>query len=163
MWAVLPLILLNSVMVFESVDHDATTEGDTVLATDPDTAYSVAADYSRWAKIFPSIRATTIGKHTGDSADVTFTHRDGSVEHLRFRNRPQNRVIAFQQVGGDAEVSAEIVFQPGRTAGTTWVHTRLHADVHGVKSWFVSDGELRSLREQQVRQDLIWLQAYFAK
>jgi hypothetical protein len=43
------------------------------------------------------------------------------------------------------------------------VHSRLYADVHGWASLFVTDGKLRSLREQRVREDLSHLRAYFAR
>jgi uncharacterized membrane protein len=147
--------------VFESRDK-ATTEGDAVLAADPDTAYAVATDYENWTRIFPTVRSAVVKERTHDRAEVTFVHTDGSVDHLRFRNRPATRTVAFEQLEGDADVSAEIAFTPGDLAGTTRVHTRLHVDVHGIASAFVSDSELRTLRQQHVRDDLGRLQAYFA-
>src|SRR5262245_58478776 len=36
------------VRVFQSPDEPAITEGETVLATDPDTAYRALIDYARW-------------------------------------------------------------------------------------------------------------------
>ena len=147
--------------VFEGRDK-ATTEGDAVLATDPDTAYAVATDYENWARIFPTVRSAVVTERTRDRAEVTFVREDGSVDRLRFRNRPAARTVAFEQLGGDADVSAEIAFAPGKLAGTTRVHTRVHVDVHGIASAFVSDAELRTLRQKHVRDDLGRLQAYFA-
>lgn len=150
------------VSVFESRDRAATTEGDTVLATDPATAYAAVLDVANWSRFFPDLRRAVVDKRTRDALEVRFVRRDGSVDHLRFHNQPEARMIAFEQIGGDADVSAELVFSAGATAGTTRVHSRLHADVHGLASAFVSNAELRARRQQQVRASLGLLQAYFA-
>lgn len=151
----------HGISVFESPNRSATTEGDALLATDPDTAFRVATDYARWAHIFPTVRSAVIDKRTQDAVEVTFAYRDGTSEHVRFRARPATRTITFVQLGGDADVSAEIAFAGGEVAGTTRVHSRLYADVHGVAGWFVSSSDVRARRQQQVRDDLAHLQAYF--
>lgn len=151
----------SEVSVFESRDRAATTEGEAILTTDPDTAYRVATDYASWSQIFPDVRAAVVNERTREAIDVTFVHRDGTTDHLRFRNRPAARTIAFQQLGGDADVSAEIVFTAGEVAGTTRVHSCLHADVRGLASAFVSRSDLRERRQRHLRDDLAQLQAYF--
>ena len=78
-------------------------------------------------------------------------------------NRSDTHRVWFEQIGGDAEVWCEIAFLPGAQPGTTRVHTWFYADVHGAKSWFVSDGKIRRLRQQQVRDDLQQLVAYFSR
>jgi hypothetical protein len=71
--------------------------------------------------------------------------------------------VWFEDTGGRAEVWAEIAFLPGDLAGTTRVHARLFADVHGVASLFVSDAKLRGLRHDRIRQDLANLHTYFSR
>jgi hypothetical protein len=151
----------SSITVFESRAREATTEGVAILAADPDTAYAVAADYANWARVFPGVQRAVVSKRVRDCIEVSLVRRDGNVDRLRFHNRPAARVIAFEQVGGDADVSAEIAFGPGEIVGTTRVHARLHADVHGFASAFVSDSDLRELRQRHVRDDLGHLQAFF--
>ena len=56
-----------------------------------------------------------------------------------------------------------MVFVPGEKSGTTRVHTRVYASVHGVTGLFVSDDKVKALRTQRVRSELHDLQAYFAK
>jgi hypothetical protein len=72
------------------------------------------------------------------------------------------RMVWFEDTGGRAEVWAEIVFGPGDVPGTTRVHSRLFADVHGLASLVVSDRKLRGIREQRVRDDLTHLRSYFS-
>jgi 3'-phosphoadenosine 5'-phosphosulfate sulfotransferase len=43
------------------------------------------------------------------------------------------------------------------------VHTRLHADVHGIATLVVSDGEVRRMREQRVQRNLEHVRAYFRR
>ena len=153
----------QSISIFESRARGNTSEGDAILATDPDTAYAVAANVGGWAHIFPELRSAVVRERRADSIDVELVRRDGEVSRVRFRNRAAGRVVAFEQLGGNAEVSAELVFTPGERAGTTRVHSRVHADVHGLASAFVSGSELRSLRQQRIRESLGQLQAYFAR
>lgn len=157
-----PTRIALDVRIFESVDQEAITEGETVLAADPDAVYREVSDFARWSVMFPNIRQVIITSRNGEDARVTFIHPDGNRDNLHFRNRPQSRVVWFEDTGGRAEVWAEISFLPGQQAGTTRVHSRLYADVHGVTSLFVSDRKLRSLREQRIREDLTHLRAHFA-
>jgi hypothetical protein len=147
----------------QSTRDGAITEGETTLAADPDAAYRVVSDYNRWAVMFPDIRQVIVTSRSGDDARVTFVHADGSRDNVHFRNQPAARMVWFEDTGGDAEVWAEIVFLPGDRSGTTHLHSRLYADVHGFKSLFVSDRKLRRLREQRIQSDLSQLRAYFAR
>ena len=151
-----------NVKVFES-KQSCVTEGDAVLATDPDTAFRAVTDYQRWGTMFRNVRQTILLKQNGDEAKVRFVHDDGSNDVLHFKNQPATRTMWFEQLGGDAEVKAEISFSPGVEPGTCLVHTKFYADVKGYKSWFVDDGDIRKQRQQQVRDDLSQLQAYFAR
>jgi hypothetical protein len=152
----------QSIRVYESEQRAALTEGDATIATDPTTAYAIATDYMRWTRIFPSVRRAIVKSRCGDDARVTFEHFDGTREDLHFRNRPATHTMWFEQIGGRADVWAEIAFLPGEQPSTTHVHSRLYADVHGVSALFVSDGELRDLRQRQVRDDLVQLVAFFS-
>jgi hypothetical protein len=147
----------------QSTRDRAITEGETTLAADPDAAYRAVSDYNRWSAMFPDIRQVIVTRRSGDDARVTFVHADGSRDNVHFRNQPAARMVWFEDTGGDAEVWAEIVFLPGDRSGTTRLHSRLYADVHGFKSLFVSDRKLRRLREQRVQADLSQLRAYFAR
>jgi hypothetical protein len=153
----------SNLLIYESRRASATTEGDVVIATDPETAYRTATDYRRWASIFPSVREVIVRSCIGDDARVTFIHVDGTRDDLHFRNRPATHTVWFEQTNGDAQIHAEIAFLAGDQPSSTHVHSRLYADVHGLASLFVSDGELRSLRQQTVRQDLLDLRAFFQK
>jgi len=154
--------MLANVLVYEG-KQNAVTEGDAVLRCDPDVAYREATDYSRWRDIFHGVRGAEIKARRGDEARVTFLHDDGSHDDLHFMNRSRARTIWFEQIGGDADVWCQIAFAPGAQPGTTRVHTWFYADVHGAKSWFVSGSKVRHLREQQVRDDLQQLVAYFSR
>jgi len=156
-------IAAPEIRVYESRDDSSITEGDTVVAADADDAYRAASDYARWSAMFPDIRDVRITELRGSDARVTFVHTDGNRDNLHFRNQPAARMVWFEDTGGRAEVWAEIVFVPGPVAGTAVLHTRLYADVHGLASLFVSDGKLRNLRQQRVRDYLRELRAYFAR
>jgi hypothetical protein len=151
------------VRIYQSPDDDAITHGETTLAIAPDAAYREATDYARWSVIFPDIRQVIVTSQHGSDARVTFVHPDGNRDNLHFHNQPAARMIWFEDTGGRAQVWAEIVFLPGDRPGTTRVRSRLYADVHGVVSLFVSDGKIRSLREQRIRDELTQLHAYFAR
>jgi hypothetical protein len=150
-----------NVNVFERGQH--VTEGDAIIATDPETAYRAVTDYQRWLAMFRNVRSATLLHQNGNEAKVRFVHDDGSHDVLHFKNQPQTHTMWFEQLGGDADVNAEIAFYPGVDPGTCRVHTRFYADVRGMASWFVSDAKVKKLRQQQVRDDLIQLQAYFAR
>ena len=158
-----PAAASPEVRVFQSPDDDAITQGETTLDADPDVAFQTAADYARWAVIFPDIRRVVITSQNGNDARVTFIHPDGNRDNVHFRNQPAARMLWFEDTGGRAEVWAEILFLPGERPGTTRVRSRLYADVHGIASLFVSDSKIRSLREQRVRSDLTHLRAYFVR
>jgi len=151
------------IMVSPSATQDAVTEGEAVLATEPEIAYATVADYAQWSVMFPDIHQVIVTSRTAGDARVTFVHRDGNRDNLHFRNQPAARMVWFEDTGGRAEVWAELVFLPGNLPGTTRVHSRLYADVHGVASLLVSDRKLRNLREQRVRDDLTRLRAFFAR
>jgi hypothetical protein len=150
------------VRVYESPSDDAITEGDTVIAADPDVAYQAALDYPRWASIFPDIRRVAVTKQNGVDAHVTFVYADDHRDNVHFHNVPAARKLWFEDTGGRAEVWAEIVFSPGDVPGTTRVHSRVYADVHGFTGLFVSNSRLRRARTERVRGDLTHLRAYFA-
>ena len=150
------------VRVYESSSDGAITEGDTTIATDPDVAYHAAVDYPRWTAMFPEIRRVEVTQQHGDDARVTFIHTDDHRDNVHFHNAPATRKVWFEDTGGRAEVWAEIVFTPGPQPGTTHVHSRVYADVHGFTGLFVSNGRLRHLRTERVRGDLMNLRAYFA-
>lgn len=156
------LVERPGVTVYESRTDGAVTEGDTAIDCDPDTAYRASLDYSRWPHIFKDIRRAIVTALDGDDARVTFVHADGNRDNLHFHNRSGARTLWFEDTGDDnARVWAEIAFLPGSKPGTTRVHSRLYANVHGLESWFVSAGRLRAMREQRVQQDLLELRAYF--
>jgi len=150
-----------NVNIFEKGQN--VTEGDAIIATDPETAYRAVTDYQRWLTMFKNVRRAILLHQDGNEAKVRFVHDDGSHDDLHFKNRPQTRTMWFEQLGGDAEVKAEIAFYPGADPGTCRVHTRFYADVKGMASLFVSDDKVKKLRQEQVRDDLTQLQAYFAR
>jgi carbon monoxide dehydrogenase subunit G len=151
------------VHVWDSHVDRQITEGETRLDVDPDDAYAAAVDYARWRSIFPDITQVEVTRREGVDARVTLVHRAGNRDNIHFHNRPDGRVVWFEDTGGVAEVWAEIQFVPGDAPGTTRVHSRLFADVHGMASLFVTDAKLRSLREQRITDDLVHLQSYFAR
>ncbi|TMQ15753.1 MAG: SRPBCC family protein [Deltaproteobacteria bacterium] len=153
----------ENVRVYQNPDDDAITEGETTLAAEPDVAYRAATDYLRWAVMFSDIRHVIVTSQNGNDARVTFVHFDGNRDNIHFRNQPAARMVWFEDTGGRAEVWAEIVFLRGDRPGTTRVHSRLYADVHGLASLFVSNRKIRRLREQRVHDQLTELRAYFTR
>jgi len=153
----------REVRVYPSASEDAITEGETVLAADPDVVYRAVTDYPRWTTMFPDIRRVIVTSQSGGHDRVTFIHADGNRDNVHFHNQPAARLVWFEDTGGRAEVWVEIMFLSGNRPGTTRVHSRLYADVHGWASLFVSDDKIRSLRERRVREDLSHLRAYFAR
>jgi hypothetical protein len=142
------------VRVWESRDSSHITEGETTLDVDPDTAYAAAIDYPLWSSMFPDIVQV--------DARVTLVHRAGNRDNVHFHNQPGARMVWFEDTGGRAEVWVEIVFAPGDRFGTTPVHSRLFADVHGIASLVMTSGKLRALREERIASDLSHLHTYFA-
>jgi len=153
----------REVRVYPSAAEEAITEGETVLAADPDVVYRAVTDYPRWTTMFPDIHRVIVTSQTGGHDRVTFIHADGNRDNVHFHNQPAARMVWFEDTGGRAEVWVEIMFLSGNRPGTTRVHSRLYADVHGWASLFVSDDKIRSLRERRVREDLSHLRAYFAR
>jgi hypothetical protein len=149
------------VRIWESRDDSAISEGETTLATDPASAYAAATDYSHWPTIFADVARVDVTDQRGVDARVTFVYRDGHRDNLHFHNRPDTRTLWFEDTGGRAEVWAEIAFTPGPVPGTTHVHSRLYADVHGLASLVVTDARLRAMRQQRISSDLFSLQTYF--
>src|ERR1044071_4099725 len=115
------------VRVFQNPDQSEITEGETVLATDPDTAYRVLTDYARWPTMFPDIKRVIITSQQGGHDRVPFIHTEGNRDNVHFHNRPEARLVWFEDTGGRAEVWFEILFMPGMQPGTTRVHSRLYA------------------------------------
>src|SRR5262249_28940093 len=153
----------SEVRVFPSASNSAITEGETMLAADPDAVYRAVIDYPRWTIIFPDIRQVIITSQAVGHVRETFEHTDSHGDNVHLDNVPTARMVWFEDTGGRAEVWVEILFLPGERPGTTRVRSRLFADVHGWASLFVSDSKVRSMREQRVRDDLTHLRAYFAR
>jgi hypothetical protein len=151
------------IRVSESQDNGSITQGETIIVVDPDTAYQTVTDYARWSTIFPDIHQVLITRQQGVDARVTLIHAAGNRDNVHFHNQPAARMVWFEDTGGRAEVWVEISFLAGDRPGTTRLHSRLYADVHGFASLFVSDSKIRNLREQRVRDDLSHLRAYFAR
>jgi hypothetical protein len=151
-----------AIRIYQSQSDDAISEGETIIAAEPDAAYATAVDYARWTAMFPAIRNAIVTRQAGVDARVTFVYADGHRDNLHFHNRPGNRTLWFEDTGGRATVWAEISFTPGQQAGTTRVHTRIFADVNGVASWFVSDSKVRRMREQRILEDLTHIRTFFA-
>jgi hypothetical protein len=143
--------------------HDAnTTEGDTIVEGDPASIYAVVLDYQRWTEVFPDIAKVIVTAQHGVDARVTLVKPDGNRDNLVFHNQPQARMVYFEDTGNaHATVWGEIVFSPGDRPGTTRVHTRLHADVHGIASLVVSDEDVQRQRERRVERDLAHVRTYF--
>jgi len=98
----------------------------------------------------------------GVDAKVTLVKPDGNRDNLVFHNQPQARMVYFEDTGNShATVWGEIVCAPGDRPGTTRVHTRLHADVHGIASLVVGSDDVRHLREKRVQRDLEHVRNYF--
>lgn len=153
------------VKIFPSPSDNKITEGETVVAGDPAEIYQTVLDYKRWTEIFPDVAKVEITKQNGVDALVTLIGPDGHRDNLHFHNTPAARMVWFEDTGnhGRAEVWAEIVFIPGQDPGTTRVHSRLFADVHGVASLVVSDSGLRRQREQKITKDLTSIRSYFQR
>jgi hypothetical protein len=149
------------VHVYPSPNESAITEGETTLAADPDVVYRAVTDYPRWTTMFPDIRRVIITSQAGGHDRVTFVHADGNRDNVHFHNVPAARMVWFEDTGGRAEVWVEIMFLPGSRPGTTRVHSRLFADVHGVASLVVGSTKVRMMREQRIASDLVHLHAYF--
>jgi len=152
------------VRVFQSPTDKAITEGETVIDGDPGDVYATVLDYHKWNEIFPDVARVEIQAHHGCDARVTLIKPDGNRDNLHFHNQPQARMVYFEDTGNrNADVWAEIMFVPGEQPGTTRVHVRLFADVHGLASVVVSDGDVRHQREARVAHDLEGIHRYFRR
>src|SRR5439155_19939617 len=118
--------------------------GDTTVDGDPASIYAVVLDYARWSEVFPDVAKVIVTAKRGVDARVTLVKPDGNRDNLVFHNQPQARMVYFEDTGNShATVWGEIVFAPGARPGTTRVHTRLHANVHGLATLLVADSKGR--------------------
>ena len=151
------------VRVYQS-SNPSITEGETQVAGDPAAVYAVVQDYSRWVDVFPDVARVVVTWRQGPDAKVTLIKPDGNRDNLKFHQTPQARMLYFEDTGNEhAEVWGEIVCAPGDQPGTTRIHTRLYADVHGLATLIVRDGDVRKMREQRVERDLVHVRTYFAR
>jgi hypothetical protein len=152
------------VKVYQSPSDPSITEGETVVPGDPGAIYSVVEDYARWVDVFPDVARVIVTWRHGSDAKVTLIKPDGNRDNLAFHVTPQARMLYFQDTGNaHAEVWGEIVCAPGEQPGTTRIHTRLYADVHGIASLVVADHDVRKMREQRVERDLVHVLGYFSR
>ena len=162
--AAAPVWATPGVRVYQSPNDHAITEGETLIDGDAAAIYATVLDYAKWAEIFPDVEKVVITEHHGVDARVTLIGPNDHHDNLHFHNQPQARMIYFEDTGNaHAEVWAEIMFIPGDEAGTTRVHVRLFADVHGVASIVVSDSDVRRQREQRVEKQLTAFRNYFRR
>jgi carbon monoxide dehydrogenase subunit G len=151
------------VRMWEADDH--TSEGEVIVPGDPAANYAAVADYAKWTKVFSDVaRVEDQGPATDVPGEekVLLVTTAGQNNNLRFRNDPAQHVVRFHDTGGAADVWAEISFEPA-SGGATRVHARLHADVHGLMSLFVTDRRLRDDRQKKLASDLADIQKYFRK
>jgi hypothetical protein len=152
------------IRVYQSSASAAITEGETTVPGDPALVYGVVEDYARWVDVFPDVARVVVTWRQGSDAKVTLIKPDGNRDNLKFHQTPQARMVAFEDTGNDhADVWGEIVCAPGDQPNTTRIHTRLYADVHGIATLVVSDGDVKKAREQRVERDLVHVRAYFTR
>ncbi len=150
------------VTIWES-SEDHVSEGDVIVAGDPDVLYAQLADYGRWTAIFPDVASVTVVSRGEPEDAVKLVMTDGMTNNLRFHNDAARRVVHFRDTGGRAVVWADIGFEPAPQAGMTRVHARIYADVPGFAGWFVSDGRLRRERQKKIASDLTSLRDFVAR
>ncbi|MDB4957278.1 MAG: hypothetical protein JWO36_4847 [Myxococcales bacterium] len=158
----LPAVAAPGVRIYQSKDP-AVTEGDTIVNGDPAAIFAAVLDYTRWTGIFPDVAKVVVTSQKGNEARVTLIAPDGHRDNLHFNNQPNARMIFFEDTGGRADVWAEIMFVPGDKEGTTRVHTRLYANLHGLASLVVSDGDIRKMREDKIERQLVHMRDYFRR
>ncbi|HTR55849.1 MAG TPA: hypothetical protein VMJ10_34470 [Kofleriaceae bacterium] len=152
------------VRVYQSANDPSITEGEATVPGDPSEIFAVVEDYARWVEVFPDVARVIVTWRHGRDARVTLVKPDGNRDNLSFHETPQARMLTFQDTGNaHAEVWGEIVCVPGDQPGTTRIHTRLYADVHGIASIVVRDGDVRKMREQRVQRDLVHVLGYFSR
>ncbi len=152
----------SGMSVYQSAEDHAVTEGDLVIDGDPGELYNHVLDYSRWTDIFPDVAKVVVTQKEGVDARVTLIAPDGHRDNLHFHNQPAARMVWFEDTGGRATVWAEIMFVPGPSSGTTRIHTRLFAQVNGLVSLVVPDGNVRKMRETRIQRQLVHMREYFA-
>lgn len=150
-----------AIRIYESPTLSEVTEGETTIEANPDDAYATASDYTRWTTIFPDIRKVTVSQQVGVDARVSLDYSDHR-NNLHFHNDPRQRRVWFENLHSRADMWADLTFSPGTRPGTTRVHARVYADVHGVAGVFVSEGKLRRARTERIQGDLTQLRTYFA-
>ena len=158
-----PVVTAPGVRMWEADDH--TSEGEVIVPGDPATNYAAVADYAKWTQVFHDIaRVEDQGPATDVPGEekVLLVTTEGQNNNLRFKNDPVHHIVRFHDTGGAADVWAEIAFEPSG-AGATRVHARLHADVHGLMSLFVTDHRLLRERQKKLASDLDDIQKYFRK
>jgi len=159
-----PVVPVAGVRLWEVGDH--TTEGDVVIGVAPAEAYAVLGVYARWTAVFTDVARVEDQGPAGDvpgEEKVLLVTRSGQNNNLRFKNDAEKRVVRFRDTGGAGDVWAEIAFEPGPRGASTRVHARLHADVHGLASLFVTDGKLREERQRKLSSDLGNIERYFQR
>lgn len=137
------------------------TEGEVTLPTPPDQVFAALVDYANWPKVFTYLDKVTIKSQRGNNAEIVTLSKKNKAHALRFRNDPAKRTLRFVELGGRADVKAEIVVTAGDTADTSVVKVRLEAEVGGMAGWFVSDSMVRGKREKKIIKDLSHVSAYF--
>ena len=152
------------IRVYQSPNDRSITEGETTIDGDPGDVYATVLDYAKWTEIFPDVLKVEITDKRGVDAHVTLIGPNDHHDNLHFHNQPQARMIYFEDTGNShAEVWAEIMFIPGEKSGTTRVHVRLFADVHGIASVVVSSSDVKRQREARVDAQLAGLRNYFRR
>ncbi len=147
-----------------ATDPLSETEGETIVDGDPATIYAIVLDYKKWTEVFSDVARVIVTAKHGVDAKVTLVKPDGNRDNLVFHNQPQARMLYFEDTGNaHATVWGEIVFAPGDVPGTTRVHTRLHASVHGIASLVVGNQSVRKMREQKLTRDLAQIRRYFQR
>ncbi len=143
----------------------AMTEGEAVIDGDPAQVFALAQDYRRWTDLMPDVAKVEIHEQKGDDALVTLVSPTGHRDNLHFHNTPQANLIYFEDTGnhGRADVWAEIVFVPADQPGTTRVHIRLYAKLHGLATLVVSDQDVREQREHKLVAELSHMREYFRR
>jgi hypothetical protein len=160
--AAAPVGAAPGVRVYQSKDPHI-TEGETVINGETAQIYEAVLDYARWTEIFPDVAKVVVTAQKGNDAHVTLIAPDGHRDNLHFNNQPAARMVFFEDTGGRAEVWAEIMFVPGETKGTTRVHTRLYANLHGLASLVVAESDVRQMREQKIERQLAHIREYFRR
>jgi hypothetical protein len=150
------------VKIWEST-QDHVSEGEVIVAGDPDLLYAQLADYGRWTAVFPDVASVTVVSRGQPEDAVKLVTVEGQTNNLRFHNDPTRRVVHFRDTGGRAVVWADIGFEPTAQAGMTRVHAKIYADVPGMIGWFVSGGRLRRERQKTIATDLTNIRDFVAR